>query len=640
MSKFKNVLNRKEHTLKNKLFTPDKYLVNLEISKVMAKNPALQGILESDKPFLATFIGQLLAGKFDKTPVFTELLQVMADVTNREDHGVGLQNMQYPTSYDQWAQTMQIIAPRAYCQFKHVFPSCSKRSHRGRRSTAPKFQQGIHICIDKRLSKYCSNYNYPPDAPLAQGVDDTKLHRAFRLSYVAEKGKWFIYGSIGQPLEVANPEALQDQLDAAESLKADKVRLWIIQIPLPYVPPLVLAVEPVGAKTNAVQLASFETKLLSYIIPKFTIISIASDGAAPERDAHRLLATNNPSVQYRIPYPGGGKPPLIFSMINLDSAVLTIIQDPSHCLKTLHNNLFSGAWLLILGQHPIYYEQVQNIAFDEVGPLYRCDVEKLDCQDDRAASRLFSAAALKYLVESYPDNLGLAIYLFVFGDMFFKDIWKTFLQEAGYPKARYYISQEADDISDILINGYISLVIIHQDHLERPHAFPLLPWLHGTSLNEHVFGVWCSILKDPTMLDVLHLIPKTNAMLQSACQVRYSSKADFKKTASGYFSGEGANLHVLAEYPSDSEIANAANTALEEAMTLWDLLGYDPSISSPSLLPPQLTIDSSVTEDTLDQETHDNNNDTESISDTDELLSPNADLQAALDESQHVEGSW
>ncbi|KDQ60091.1 hypothetical protein JAAARDRAFT_45943 [Jaapia argillacea MUCL 33604] len=624
MSNFKTALNRKEPNLKNKLFTPDKYLVNPEISKVVAKNPALQGILSES----------LLAGKFDKAPVFTELLQVMADVVNREDRGIGLRNMHYPTNYDQWAHTMQIIAPRAYRQFKNIFPSRSERSHRERRSMSPKFRQGIHIGIDERLTKYCSDYNYPSDAPLAQGADDTKLHHAFRPSFAVDKGKWFIYGSIGQPFEVADPAELQAQLDAAESLKADK-------IPLPYVPPLVLAVEPIGAKTNATQLASFETKLLSYIIPKFTVISIASDGAAPD----------NKHLEYRIPHPGEGMPPLIFSMINLDGAVLTIIQDPSHCLKTLRNNLFSGARLLVLGQHPIYYEQIRNMAFDDAGPLYRRDVEKLDHQDDRAASRLFSATALKYLVESYPDNLGLAAYLFVFGDMVDAyqnraishlerakmDIWKTFLQEAGYPKARYYISQEADDISDILINGYISLLIIHRDHLERPHAFPLLPWLHGTSPNEHAFGTWRSVLEDPTMLDILHLVPKTDAMLQSACQVQYSSKADFKKTASGYhhtyFSGEGANLHVLAEYPSDSEIADAAKAAFEEAMMLWDLLGYDPSTSHSPSLPSQIIIDSSEAEDTLDEEAHDGN-DGEAICNTEESLSPNADLQAALDESR------
>jgi hypothetical protein len=37
---------------------------------------------------------------------------------------------------------------------------------------------------------------------------------------------------------------------------------------------------------------------------------------------------------------------------------------------------------------------------------------------------------------------------------FFKKLWKTFLTESGYSEVQYFISQEADDIMDIFVNGY------------------------------------------------------------------------------------------------------------------------------------------------------------------------------------------
>ncbi|KAF8999678.1 hypothetical protein BDQ17DRAFT_1246240, partial [Cyathus striatus] len=130
---------------------------------------------------------------------------------------------------------------------------------------------------------------------------------------------------------------------------------------------------------------------------------------------------------------------------------MVVVQDPKHARKTMHNNLFSGAQFLILGKHPVYYEQVRKIAFDiECTPLYNRDVKKLDHQDDCAAARLFSADTLAYIIYHSPESIGLFVYLYVFGEMidgyesrtashfeqmksilrgyFFKSIWKKCLE--------------------------------------------------------------------------------------------------------------------------------------------------------------------------------------------------------------------
>ncbi|KAF8220907.1 hypothetical protein L208DRAFT_1331127 [Tricholoma matsutake] len=79
-----------------------------------------------------------------------------------------------------------------------------------------------------------------------------------------------------------------------------------------------------------------------------------------------------------------------------------MIQDSKHTLKTFRNNLFSSAWLLHFSNYAAFFQQVYNIAFEEGSPLYHCDVQKLDQQDDNAASQLFSATTLQFISDRHP----------------------------------------------------------------------------------------------------------------------------------------------------------------------------------------------------------------------------------------------
>jgi hypothetical protein len=49
---------------------------------------------------------------------------------------------------------------------------------------------------------------------------------------------------------------------------------------------------------------------------------------------------------------------------------------------------------------------------------------------------------------------------------------------AGYKKTQYFLSPETVEITRIIIEGLIGLIIIHRDHI--PDNFPLLPWYHST----------------------------------------------------------------------------------------------------------------------------------------------------------------
>ena len=132
--------------------------------------------------------------------------------------------------------------------------------------------------------------------------------------------------------------------------------------------------------------------------------------------------------------------------------------------------------------------------------------------------------------------VGEIVYLFVFAELidayqnrgishteclqlvlrarYFLDAWSTFVDHAGYKRTQYFLSWEAADIALIIIEGYISLLLIHQNHV--PNIFPLLPWLHSTEACEHAFGEARRIVKDFTFLDFIYMIPKLRIKIREA----------------------------------------------------------------------------------------------------------------------------
>lgn len=328
------------------------------------------------------------------------------------------------------------------------------------------------------------------------------------------------------------------------------------------------------------------------------VVSYSCDGTEVERSVQNLLVARATNwVTHVIQDPEENhRHEIQIPLYRLTPIVM--IQDSKHAAKTLRNNLFSGARALVLGNHPAMYSYVRDMAFSNLPgcPLYHRDVEKLDRQDDNAATRLFSAAALNFVIAQFPDRLGLIAYLFVMGELidayqsrtishlerikmalrcrYFLRLWRRFLGAAGYTESRYYISREADDILNTMINGLIGLIYIYRDHLSN-HHYPLLPWLHSTETCEHVFAECRKLVKDFTHLNFLHMIPRLHIMIRAASL--FSKGTDPKAQAMGYshsyLDPEDANIKSLASYPTDGEIVLAVGEAWDEAVALLGLLG-------------------------------------------------------------------
>ena len=337
------------------------------------------------------------------------------------------------------------------------------------------------------------------------------------------------------------------------------------------------------------------------------VVSYACDGTQVERSVQDLLVTRATSHILRIvPDPEDDhRHEIQIPLYHLSPVVM--IQDSKHAAKTLRNNLFSGARALVLGNHLAMYSYVRDIAFSGLPgcPLYHRDVEKLDRQDDNAATRLFSAAALDFVVKQHPDCLGLAVYMFIAGEVvdayqsqtishlervkmvlqcrYFLRLWKRFLNVAGYTESRHYISREADDILNTLIDGLLGLIYIYRDHLAG-QRYPLLPWLHSTEICEHVFAECRKLVKDFTHLNFLYMHAQLQVLIRAASL--FSKGTDPKAQAMGYshshLDPEDTCIESLASYPTDGEIALAVGEAWDEAVTLLGLLGIQADdISTP-----------------------------------------------------------
>lgn len=442
-----------------------------------------------------------------------------------------------------------------------------------------------------------------------------------------------------------------------------QVRLWCLTISAPKVTPIIVAALPIPSDLDAEALYPMTRKILDGLIDwKIQVVSYACDGTEVERAVQRLVIERADSrIEYIIKNPHQGGPDTKVTIPVIKGQAIAIVQDSKHALKTYRNNLFSGARLLVLGNFIAVYAHIRQLAFEEGSPLYLRDVEKLDRQDDSAATRLFSADVLKYLCDNHPDYLGEIVYLFVFGELidayqnraishaehvklvlrarYFLDAWEAFLKCCGYTKATYLLSRECLDITRIIIEGFLSLVFIRRDHVDG--VIPLYPWLESSESCEHAFGEARQVVKDFTMLDFLYMIPKLRVKMRQA--ILKGKTSNPKARAAGYshtyFDMAGLDQINLSTFPSDDEITVLARQAADEADSLIALLGLSPNQvrnlqRSPSVLP---SINSWFSPPTPTTPTTDEKSETESlISDDDESVSEAQELQSLLDNEEDL----
>ncbi|KAF8877789.1 hypothetical protein BD779DRAFT_1789442 [Infundibulicybe gibba] len=431
------------------------------------------------------------------------------------------------------------------------------------KSHQPRFPVGIQERTFSLVVERLAELDY--NGPVALSCDDTKLLASFRPYYDHDRGGYFLLGHVGEPYELADHEAFRNVIHDHELKKATK-------IPIPKIPTIIVSAISIPENLKADDLYKYLWDIISgFLARNVKIASYAADGSNVERSIQRQLEKHaTHAITIPIKHPRNDCPNIEVKVSFFDNQPIATIQDPKHLLKTFRNNLFSGARLLTFPSSTAFFSQVQQIAVAADSPIYTRDVDKVDRQDDNAATRLFCGATLEWLISNHPEHLGLVVYLFLCGELidayqnrcltlleraqmvlrmlFFIDLWEKFLDLSKYPKARHYVSPQCADIMRTLIHGFLQVMIIYRDYCGNRR--PLFPWLLSTEVVEHVFGVCRQIVKDFTMLDFHHMVPKLFVRLREAA---LSSKfSDGKARASGYnhtyMDTRGIDIPALSTY--------------------------------------------------------------------------------------------
>ncbi|CAK5270401.1 unnamed protein product [Mycena citricolor] len=637
------------------IYTPKRFR-NQTLGEIYGRHIGLQAIIEQPNakstPCIRYAQG-VLEGKY-QNDVFNGLVEAMVSKTDREERGVGMQNFKYAPAYDEFCNVMRITSPAAYRIFQDHLPARSERNFRLKEAREPRFPMDISERNFELVFRHLEDIKY--NGPVGLSCDDTKLFASFRLYWDNEKEAHYLVGGTDGPLRVANPDQVHAVIQDACARKATKIRLWCLTVPMPSITPIVVAALPISGDLKADTLLRHLTQVVDGLLDRgIKLISYACDGTQVERSVQDAFVRQAAEKDLHIIQdPRGQGRDLRIEIAVVKGQHIAMVQDPKHALKTFRNNLFSGARLLCFGSYTAIYEHIRETAFAEGSPLFHRDVVKLDRQDDNAAVRLFSADTLKYLSDHHPDYLGEIVYLFVFGELidayqsrsidhaertklvlrgrYFVDSWSAFLDISGYSKNVYFLSREAVDIIRFIVEGYLSLLYIHRDHLNG--LYPLLPWFHASEACEHVFGAARHIVKDFTMLDFLYMVPKLRAKMRSA--VLRGKSSDPKRKAAGYshtyFDVTGLDLRALSAFPDNSTISVLASEALEESDSLVFLLGVTPVHLHSPLLPPRTALPSIGS--WFAAESGDSDDDDGSVVSDDESTSDAQQLQDLVEEAQ------
>ncbi|KAB5591529.1 hypothetical protein CTheo_5036 [Ceratobasidium theobromae] len=635
---FRNAVRRKPKSIKNMKFTNHHFL-NFPAALTLANTKGVAELLNGDtecahimiqpsKTPAARFVAKILSSPKSERGVFYGLVQALIVSEDKQRRGVGLQNFQYDPTYDEFCHMILSLSPSAYHTFRCYLPARTSTSFSVQRAREPKFPLTINSDVFELAKAYLKSVSY--SGPLCLSCDDTKLLPSLQTYYDGQTKQWYLVGGTSGPIKIADNDELIKVLKSGNINKAPKVRLWVLQIPLPGIPPLAIAALPIASSVPASILAGYLCEILDGLFEAgINVVSYASDGSAVEQSIQSIIfGSMEDYINYHIAHPltqaesasleSGLVPPNIGTGTHITFRLgfyrqkpLVMVQDSKHALKTCRNNLFSGARLLVLGNHIAHYSQIREIAFDNKSTLYHRDVEKMDRQDDRAAERLFCAATLGFVISNRPQYLGLMVYLFVLGDLcdayqsrsmphaerfkiamrtrFFLETWQDFLNDAGYSVSNYFISREAHKILLTVADGLIQLIYVYRDYVSP--ACPLLPWLHSTEACEHMFAELRKLVKDFTYLDAVHSFPKLRIRLHASYSTskpvnsrEYAQVDPYQKKAHGYqhtcMDNNSLDLPMLCLFPTSAEMTRLTRVAHCEAAALGNVIGmqtYHPS---------------------------------------------------------------
>lgn len=141
-----------------------------------------------------------------------------------------------------------------------------------------------------------------------------------------------------------------------------------------------------ASTSSAEDLYKMHMSVLSHLAElEIHVVSQSADGSETERRLQRMVASGaSESVRYTVNHCDPlQRVDLTVPILNGRPSVLN--QDINHLQKTVHNQMQSGAHVLIHANFFITPEMLYTVGSDPRSPLYKNDLESTDKQDDRAA---------------------------------------------------------------------------------------------------------------------------------------------------------------------------------------------------------------------------------------------------------------
>ncbi|POG59125.1 hypothetical protein GLOIN_2v1789518 [Rhizophagus irregularis DAOM 181602=DAOM 197198] len=351
---------------------------------------------------------------------------------------------------------------REYEMFKQNLAKQTLRNIRLHHAQSDESISNTDICYENmmRFKKFADSLNY--NGPVATMTDNTKLKES--LSYSATLG--CVIGSTLSVSEtkVSNYEEVITIIDKikVENTIAKQVQIYLLQIPLPKIPPIVIGLIPNNNKEKAADIFAYHQKVLQYAAQlKINIVSFGSDGAANEFNAQLMLMSTS----------------------------------------TTENIIFEDQLYNIKFKCPV---------FPGIGPEIRTGIARYD-----------QILTLTFLEQVYdqngsqdPNKHGLFIYLFVIGELidayqnhtishkekcrmvmlayFFLYMWNNHIEQIqkDHPDIidirKNFLAPQTFKILISLAESLILLILAYRDYYP---TVPLCTWIHSSELYEHFFGL-------------------------------------------------------------------------------------------------------------------------------------------------------
>ncbi|KAJ3002245.1 hypothetical protein NUW54_g5951 [Trametes sanguinea] len=373
-------------------------------------------------------------GQLKQYQTFLNMCAVLEEQLSRaeSDSPGAKKGIRYPQDYLNFMTIMRSYGQRSSQQYSILVSQIGGPCPRTLQKVvkrSPDVLSQPDLCFENvaRVKRLMDTLRY--DGPVAVAGDCTKVRQ--RLAYSNDHGSHVLGSTL--PLEDCAVEEREDierlvRRIGAQKEYATQVRAVLVKIPLPQIPPLVIALRPTKGDEDAQAIYALHLRLLEMAKHlKIKVVSLAADGASSEQGAQSLMDDTqsiHPPLSYEYPLYG-----ISLRAPVLDTGPLISCQDPQHARKTCRNQPQHGTHTASLGRGVVVNRTL--IALQELGNagLMRRDVENVDKQDDGAARRLFHYVALQSMTSKDSDGsqhireefLGLFVYLFIFGELF--DAW-------------------------------------------------------------------------------------------------------------------------------------------------------------------------------------------------------------------------